>query len=262
MAAVMVWYPGCDGSDGHEAQKSCYYALLYIITHYYTYHNPWVCCTYQSHGSPSAAWSSSTWFYEILQGKEVVYVLPITFIWQEIRGPYRSATATAAGTVPIATTTTSPALTRAAGLGTAAQCTSWIPGRWAGPATPEVEWSAVCDLLFKFLIIKWCSLHFYDLSYNRLWLQETMPYVFHLYTLDFSTYSFLHPAWAAGFARGWCPLSTDTSWRNKVVYTTKHSFSQMLSPTLWCCSHLMAKVVYSSSVGCCSIPSSKVTKGF
>ena len=56
----------------------------------------------------------------------------------------------AAATTSISTTTTSPELTQAAGLETAAQCTSWIRGRWGGwasPATPEVEWSALCNIL-------------------------------------------------------------------------------------------------------------------
>jgi hypothetical protein len=40
---------------------------------------------------------------------------------------------------PIATTTTSPGLTPALGLQTAAQCTLSIPGHWAGPVTREIE---------------------------------------------------------------------------------------------------------------------------
>ena len=152
-------------------------------------------------------------------------------VLQEMLGPYCSATATSATTVPIATTTTSPALIRAAGLWTAAWCTSWIPGRWAGLATPEVERSAVCDLLL--LMVKMVLFKFDDLSYNRWWLQETVtvPYIFHLYTLeslDLRTYSFLHPAWAAGFARQLCPLTalrlSLSQLLIKVIYTNRTQF--------------------------------------
>ena len=30
---VMVWYPGCDCCDCHEAQKSCYNTVLHITAH-------------------------------------------------------------------------------------------------------------------------------------------------------------------------------------------------------------------------------------
>ena len=42
-------------------------------------------------------------------------------------------------------------------------------------------------------------------------MMEIMLPLFHLHTLDLSTYSSLHPAEAAGFARGLCPLSIETS---------------------------------------------------
>ena len=105
----------------------------------------------QSRGSPSAAQSwSTTPFLE----RRLCTCCPSPpslggCLWfgLEIRGPSRSAIATAAATARIATTTTSPGLTPGLGPGTGAPCTSWIPGRWAGPATREVEWSALGWLL-------------------------------------------------------------------------------------------------------------------
>ena len=47
---------------------------------------------------------------------------------------------------PHSSTTPSPKPTPAPVPGTAARCTLWILGRWAGPATREVKWSSACDL--------------------------------------------------------------------------------------------------------------------
>ena len=129
-----------------------------------------------------------------------------------------TATATAAATAPIATNMTSPALTRVAGLWTAARCTSWIPG--------PLKLNEVQRVTYYYSFLTWCSLKFYDLSYNRWWLQKTNLCTFHLYTLDLSTHSFFHRARTAGFAGGWYPLSKDTSWRNKVIYTYKITLSR------------------------------------
>ena len=99
--------------------------------------------------------------------KEVVYVLPITTMeaacdsglwywhhpvqlsqWMPQRCPMP---------LPIAMTTPSPKLTPVLVPGTAAPCPSWILGRWAGPATSEVEWSSVtasvCDLYCIVLLL-------------------------------------------------------------------------------------------------------------
>ena len=66
------------------------------------------------------------------------------WFWLEI--PH-SAIAMAVSTAPIAATTTLPALMQAEELETAALCTLWTPGRWAGQVTPEVQWSVAsrCD---------------------------------------------------------------------------------------------------------------------
>ena len=64
-------------------------------------------------------------------------------------GPLCSAIAAAAATVPITTTTTSSAETQTGGLETAVQCTSWIPGRWAGPGVQQpLKWNEVQCLTF------------------------------------------------------------------------------------------------------------------
>ena len=71
-----------------------------------------------------------------------------------------AAASTTARSAAHATITTSPALTRlgAAGLDAAARCSSCIPERWTGPATPEVACSAdsaQCDY-----VITSCLLHY------------------------------------------------------------------------------------------------------
>ena len=78
---------------------------------------------------------------------------------------------------PIATNTNSPALIQAEELETAAQCTLWIPGRWAGPATPEVQWSAARD---HYYILFYIITHYIVILQVRskghlVWLLEAMP---------------------------------------------------------------------------------------
>ena len=86
-----------DCSNGHEAQKSCYYTLLHVTRHI-TILEPFAIASLRVMDYQV----SSKLIYETLPGKEVVYVLPITSIlgtlpgrclWfrQEIhlvRGPY------------------------------------------------------------------------------------------------------------------------------------------------------------------------------
>ena len=57
----------------------------------------------------------------------------------EIRGPSRSAIATAVAMAPIALIKTLLKLIPAPGLGTVVPCTLSIPGRWAGPAISKME---------------------------------------------------------------------------------------------------------------------------
>ena len=62
-------------------------------------------------------------------------------------------------------------------------------------------------------------------------MMEIMLPLFHLHTLDLSTYSSLHPAEAAGFARGLCFLSIDTSQHNKSnIHLIKNPSWSMLPP--------------------------------
>ena len=105
---------------------------------------------------------------------------------------------------------------------------------------------------YYYSLLKWCSLNFYDLSYNRGWLQETV-YAIYIPFIYFGSQhiQFLHPAWAAGYARGWCSLSTDTRWRN----TSKIYQLEQNIVFLRYSSHVVAKVAGSTSVGRCSIPS-------
>ena len=67
----------------------------------------------------------------------------------EIRGPSRSAIATAVAIAHIATIKTLLKLIPAPGLGTVVPCTLSIPGRWAGPAIREIEmkWGRYYTLL-------------------------------------------------------------------------------------------------------------------
>ena len=66
-------------------------------------------------------------------------------------------------------------LTQAEGLETAAQCTPWIPGRWAGPATPEEQWTVQ-----RVAVV---VTHYFTLHYI-IALTIFMPYkVFYFYTV-------------------------------------------------------------------------------
>ena len=107
---------GC--SDGSDAQNSCYYKLFHNTANYYAYYGR-LACTCQSLGPQSAAQRSSTnpsWKGGCVRSAHHIHALEATC---------GSAAIAAAATVePIATSTTSPALTCAALLGTAAQCSS------------------------------------------------------------------------------------------------------------------------------------------
>ena len=76
-------------------------------------------------------------------------------------------------------TSTSPALIQAEGLETAARCNPWIPGRWADLSTPEVKWSAACDIccytLLDIILLHWPLLRIITFSdftmlIHRYWL--------------------------------------------------------------------------------------------
>ena len=153
-----------------------YYTLLHITTHYLCpllhitiyyciHHIHWTLYACQNHGKPSVVQSVSTRHF-LERRWSRVYVLPITSILGrlpglEILGPSRLAITMAVATAPIATTTTSQTLIQAEGLETAARCTLWILVCWAGPATPEVQWSAAtaaCDSL-TFVITHYYTLY-------------------------------------------------------------------------------------------------------
>ena len=78
----------------------------------------------------------------------------------EILGPSRLTIAMTVTMAPTTPTTTLQKLIQAKGLETqaAAICTLWIPGRWAGPATPEVQWSVACDS-WTIVITHYYTLH-------------------------------------------------------------------------------------------------------
>ena len=118
---------------------------------------------------------------------------------------------------------------------------SWALGWSSDPC------SAVCDLLLLIMSI---------VQLKILWsqLQRMMAarnYAMYIPFVYFGSQHicFLHCARAAGFAGG-CPLSTDTSWRNK------SDIHQQIKSLHRCCSLLVAKVVDSTCVGRCLIPSS------
>ena len=69
----------------------------------------------------------------------------------------------------------------------------------------------------------YCFLKFYDLSCHKLWLQENMPDIFHCFTLDLNTHSYLHPARASGVAKWLCHFSTDTSWQQLDTINVKYT---------------------------------------
>ena len=80
----------------------------------------------------------------------------------------------AVATEPITTTRTLQSLIQAEGLESAAQCTSWIPGRWPGPATHEVQivqWSGACDICY-------CTLLHIVLYYYMDHCCILLPYLF------------------------------------------------------------------------------------
>ena len=58
--------------------------------------------------------------------------------------------------------------------GTAAPCTMWILGRWAGPTTCEVKWNSVCNLYYILLLpisISFSSVKFYvPVSIGKYWV--------------------------------------------------------------------------------------------
>ena len=143
---------------------------------------------WQSRGSPSAA---PSWYTKPCLEKRSSTFCPSPRSWDgclwfglEIRGPFRSAIGTGAATAPIGTTTTSPGQTREQELGTGAPCTLWIPGRSAGPATREDQWTwkhSVCHLLIHYCIIihhyyfvimyyyKFIITYYYKLIITSLW---------------------------------------------------------------------------------------------
>jgi hypothetical protein len=77
-----------------------------------------------------------------------------------ILGLFRSAIGTGAAMARIDTTVTSPELTPVLEPGTDAPCTSWIPGRWAGPATRDGQWSYERAIFTYYCVILLCVSNF------------------------------------------------------------------------------------------------------
>ena len=72
----------------------------------------------------------------------------LTRLPEEILGPSCLAIAAALATVPIIQPQTHQSWLKQGRVKITAQGTVWshCPGDWAGPATPAVDWSAVCDI--------------------------------------------------------------------------------------------------------------------
>ena len=93
----------------------------------------------------------------------------------------------------IAMTTPSKKLTPVLVPGTAARCTLWILGRWAGPKTREVKWSSVCELYYILLlpvsisllhIIIWpVIIYYYCLLLHCYYIIITHYYIIYDYVL-------------------------------------------------------------------------------
>ena len=93
---------------------------------------------------------------------------------------------------PHSSTTPSPKQTPMPVQGTAAQCTLWILGLWAGPATSEVKWSSVCDLYYILLLptstsllhITWPVITYcYSLLLRCYYIIITHYYIIHYHVL-------------------------------------------------------------------------------
>ena len=59
------------------------------------------------------------------------------------------------------------------------RCTLWIPGRWAGPATAEVQWSVACDS--QTIVITHCYILYYIIVSTSLLHIITFAITTHYY---------------------------------------------------------------------------------
>ena len=82
---------------------------------------------------------------------------------------------------PHSLTTPSPKLTPVPVQGTAAQCTLWILGRWAGPTTSEVKWiqCVTCIIYYYYLLVHFIT--YYYLTCYYLLLLFVITLLLHYY---------------------------------------------------------------------------------